>query len=343
MTPSVTLPFRVVDVGSAPHNGPHPPHLVTTHYKSTGRYLTLSHFWGKVKPPRTTLATRDAWHTALPWDQLSKTFQDAIRLTRELGERFLWIDSLCIVQDDPADLDAQIQLMGVIFEGSYCTIVAVDAKGADGSLTVDRGLFLSKPADTMAARLRLKAGLSGTQPPRPNETNNVQTARLWMEGKEHDKCPNAAYEVVVEARTQVGPFSNWLGGKAWYSRGWVFQERQLSRRCIFFTEEGLAWRCNRYWETEQTGVPERRDGHNSFDLETSTTIGNYTYDVSHQLRAMWQYSVEDYSESKLTYISDKDKALKGLEERLSTRFNAVFRFGILDFHPAREILYQQLF
>ncbi|SPO04660.1 uncharacterized protein DNG_07345 [Cephalotrichum gorgonifer] len=70
------------------------------------------------------------------------TLKDAIFLTREPKERFLWIDPLCIVQDDPIDLETQIGLMGTIFEQAYCIIVAVDAKGADGSLP-DRGLFLS--------------------------------------------------------------------------------------------------------------------------------------------------------------------------------------------------------
>ncbi|OIW26732.1 HET-domain-containing protein [Coniochaeta ligniaria NRRL 30616] len=339
-TPAVTLPFRVIDVGTA-HNKSDPPRLLSTHYKSTGRYLTLSHCWGKVKPPQTTKATREAWHTALPWDQLPKTFQDAIRLTRELGERFLWIDSLCIVQDDPAEVGAQIQLMGIIFEGSYCTIAAVDAKGADGSLAVDRGLFLSKPASILTARLRLKSGLSELQQIRPNETDNVQNARVWMEEKEHDS-PNQVYEVVLQNNTQFGRLSSFLQSRAWHSRGWVFQERQLSRRCIFFTEDGLGWRCNQYWETEQTGAPERRVPATSYDLETTTAVGNYTYDVIYRLRMEWQGSVEDYSEGKLTYISDKDKALKGLEERLSARFDAVFRYGILDFRPAREVLHQQL-
>jgi hypothetical protein len=46
---------------------------------------------------------------------MTKTFQDAISLTRELGERFLWIDSLCIVYNDANDLNAQIDLMGAFF------------------------------------------------------------------------------------------------------------------------------------------------------------------------------------------------------------------------------------
>ena len=152
-TCTTRLPFRVIDVG--PSDGSLPPRLVTSDYWMTGRYLTLSHCWGKISPTETTVATLTLWHVALPEKQLSKTFRDQIWLTRQLGERFLWIDSLCIVQDDPKDLEAQIGLMGRIFEQSYCTIAAVDAKGPDG-LTADRGLFLSGPdtANRISVRVR---------------------------------------------------------------------------------------------------------------------------------------------------------------------------------------------
>ncbi|KAI1350295.1 HET-domain-containing protein [Xylaria sp. FL0043] len=341
MDSSTIIPLRVIDVGVA-QGGSDLPRLVTTNYKAFGRYLTLSHCWGRVTPLRTTAATCEAWHTALPWNQLPKTFQDTIELTRELGERFLWIDSLCIVQDDPADLDAQIELMGAIFEGSYCTIAAVDAKGVDGSLTIDRGLFLSGPDDITTARLWMKAGEVGVHSPGPNEAENIRKARLWLEGRSRDELSDNIYEVIIDKVVQYGASYNRLLTKAWYSRGWVYQERELSRRCIFFTEKGLSWRCNQYWDTENTGIPECRDRPTDYDLETTVRVGDYTYDVSHNLCMLWQHTIENYSATKLTYLSDKDKAIKGLEERLTTRFDAVFHFGILNYQTNRRILHQQL-
>jgi hypothetical protein len=135
-------------------------------------------------------------------------------------------------------------------------------------------------------------------------------------------------------------FSLQLERKAWYSRGWVFQEKELSRRCIFYTEETLAWRCNRYWDTEQTGVPERRTRASALSLETST-IGGFTYGIHYAARKVWQAAVEEYSRKSLTYISDKGKAIQGLEERMAARCGATFRFGLLDFGP-EDILLSQL-
>jgi hypothetical protein len=58
------------------------------------------------------------------WDCIPKTIRDAIRLTREIGERFLWVDALCIMQDEPNDKAEQIKHMGSIYKGSVLTIVA---------------------------------------------------------------------------------------------------------------------------------------------------------------------------------------------------------------------------
>ncbi|KAK3385323.1 heterokaryon incompatibility protein-domain-containing protein [Podospora didyma] len=345
---STALPFRVIDVGSTDNPETH-PRLVTTHHNIAGRYLTLSHCWGKVQPTKTTKATLDSWHVALPWAELSTTFRDAIRLTRDLGERFLWIDSLCIVQDDPVDLDTQIQLMGVIFEGSYCTIAATDAKGTDGSLLTDQGLFLSGPWSTKHARLLLRKGPSPLPTENQNNNNdpdNVKIARKWLEHEEVEKVsvPNEFHEVILdESPVHAGTPTLQLQQKAWHSRGWVFQERELTRRCIFFAQDHLMWRCSRYWETEQTGVPERRMTYTTGDLDTPNTFGGYNaHDLDYNLRLLWEGCVQNYSATRLTYISDKHKALRGLEERLTTRFDVIFRFGIMDFGHKETVLRQLL-
>jgi hypothetical protein len=50
---------------------------------------------------------------------LCKTYKDAIALTHALGISFLWIDSLCIIQDDAADWEAESGNMASIYENSY--------------------------------------------------------------------------------------------------------------------------------------------------------------------------------------------------------------------------------
>ena len=59
------------------------------------------------------------------------TFQDAVKVTRELGKRYLWIDSLCIIQDSEEDWKKESRKMENVFENAYCTIAAASAKDSN--------------------------------------------------------------------------------------------------------------------------------------------------------------------------------------------------------------------
>ncbi|KAF8853353.1 HET-domain-containing protein, partial [Acephala macrosclerotiorum] len=63
----------------------------------------------------------------IPWDEISQTFKDAIHITRQFAFRFLWIDSLCIVQDDAEDWASQAPMMGTIYRQGIFNIAAVES------------------------------------------------------------------------------------------------------------------------------------------------------------------------------------------------------------------------
>jgi hypothetical protein len=93
-TPAV-LPRRVVDIGTSISD--------MKLYESdteTGEYIALSHCWGSSQNLTTTKASISERKRGLVWDTLPRTFQDAVSITRKLSIRYIWIDSLCIVQDD---------------------------------------------------------------------------------------------------------------------------------------------------------------------------------------------------------------------------------------------------
>tara|TARA_R110002060_G_scaffold14467_3_gene20271 strand:- start:588 stop:1505 length:918 start_codon:yes stop_codon:yes gene_type:complete len=98
------------------------------------RYLALTHCWGK--RPMPLLAKRKNLDTLLqdiPFEKLSKTFHDAIVATRRLGFQYIWIDSLCILQDDDDDWVSEAAHMGSIYSGCFLNLVAADAPdGAAG-------------------------------------------------------------------------------------------------------------------------------------------------------------------------------------------------------------------
>ena len=72
-------------------------------------YACLSHCWGSgASILKTTLATKQGFQKQIPWDSLPTTFTDAIDVCRKLGLDYLWIDSLCIIQDCNEDVSSEI-------------------------------------------------------------------------------------------------------------------------------------------------------------------------------------------------------------------------------------------
>lgn len=91
------LPTRVIDVGSDYRHDC--PRLVEPGAQAD-RYIALSHCWGNGRHFTTETTNIQERLKGMRWELLPKTFQDAISITRKLGIQYLWIDSLCILQDD---------------------------------------------------------------------------------------------------------------------------------------------------------------------------------------------------------------------------------------------------
>lgn len=128
------LPTRIIDVG-VDHNS-NKIHLRVTNRESHGLYIALSHRWQK-DTPTTTIANLDERRNSIELDSLPRSYQDAVRMTRRLGIRFLWIDSLCIVQNSHQDWDAEAGRMDRVFSSAYCTIAISPRREVGGSFEMD--------------------------------------------------------------------------------------------------------------------------------------------------------------------------------------------------------------
>jgi hypothetical protein len=105
-----------------------------------GRYLALSHCWGVStinERLTTTLATLEIRLKSIPMSLMPANFYDATIITRKLGYRYLWIDSLCIIQDSTEDWETESQNMGNIYMNASLTIAAGAAKDSDGGMLRD--------------------------------------------------------------------------------------------------------------------------------------------------------------------------------------------------------------
>ena len=197
------LPTRLLDVSDS---GSRTIRLLTNAPGHTrqGRYVALSHRWGSPEQHAkfcTNKSNIEEFARGIDVARLPKTFQDAVYVTRGLGLHLLWIDSLCIVQDDEDDWGTESQFMEQVFSSAFCTIAASCARGtSDGFLK-----------------------------PRPER----QCVIMQGSSGEGTYC-------VCEA---IDDFHRDVDQGELNQRGWVLQERALSRRTIYFTETQSYWEC----------------------------------------------------------------------------------------------------
>lgn len=178
------------------------------------RYIALSYVWGP-NPHFTTLTTTGSVEKFLEpeslldiWDKLPRVVQEAIDLTDRIGERFLWVDFLCIIQDHGhhLGLGRQLKLMAEIYNSAPATFVACAGDHADVRLVPSK----------------LSPALPGTE-------------KLWMNG--HSLYPYRPK--LAEAKGFLAAISASTHSR----RGWTYQEKLLSRRCLYFLPDRIIYRC----------------------------------------------------------------------------------------------------
>lgn len=175
-------------------------------------YLTLSHCWGSL--PMTTLTKKSLLEMkrSIPWTSLTRTFQDAIKIAMLLKISYLWIDSLCIIQDSLADWDQESAIMDDIYRNSYCNISATRA--ADGR----SGCFVKRdPLLIEACKIRAK-----------------WTGETWT-------TLTCLFPDFLSTDFDTEPLNQ---------RAWVVQERLLAPRVLHFCATQLIWECNELTASE---------------------------------------------------------------------------------------------
>jgi hypothetical protein len=196
------LPTRVIDVGR-PDSTTVRLFCGTGGQTSPGRYLALSHRWGSPSQHRKFCTEKDNFDDhkkSMKVTDLPQTFQDAITITRALSVQYLWIDSICIIQDDRNDWETESRLMEQVYSCAYVTIAASCASGTED------GFLKSRPA---RESVRMKGG----------------------DGFSFFLCD------------AIDDFSSDVDQGELNKRGWVLQERALSRRTIYFAENQTYWEC----------------------------------------------------------------------------------------------------
>ncbi len=151
---STKLPTRVIAVSSTDATGP----CVFASDGAVAPYSALSYCWGHNQDCKTTKATLASYSKTLPLERLPQTILDAISVTRELGIPYLWVDALCIVQDDEGDVAAELSRMAQIYRDAYVTISAAGAEDSRDGFLADRKLTSVVPGGPIYLPYRTAVG-----------------------------------------------------------------------------------------------------------------------------------------------------------------------------------------
>lgn len=136
-TTSGWLPKRVIDVSDEGNLDLVRLWKTRPYEGNDRRYVALSHRWGDESNPRfcTERHNVESFEIGISISSLPKTFRDAVAVTRALGIKYLWIDSLCIIQGPKGDWHEQAECMEDVFSSAYCVVAASCAAGTgDGFL-----------------------------------------------------------------------------------------------------------------------------------------------------------------------------------------------------------------
>ncbi|KAK4174614.1 heterokaryon incompatibility protein-domain-containing protein [Triangularia setosa] len=289
-------PTRLLDLGD-----PHDPSIkliITTQpplASSNIEYAALSYCWGPKEDAaqQTTLTTSNlaSRRKEITPDQLSPVMHDAVKVCQSLEIRYLWIDALCIIQDSKTDWEQQSQQMSRVYEGAYLTICAM------ASSSCLEGFLPKRP---VWPKYRY------TSPINPDFVSGSFTLR-----------PVSSNDSVFAVASNP-PLEQDLSIASWNERGWVFQEKSMSTRKLFFGRAMLHVQMNSVVHSENghegavevNSLDDRTMPDNSIPLGQllRCTQQNNPYDL-------WNSIVLRFARLKWTDKTDFFPGLSGPAER----------------------------
>jgi hypothetical protein len=257
-------------------------------------YVALSYCWGASPSFKTTRKNIDQLKQGFKLSDIPKTLQDAVKVARQLGAGYIWIDAICIIQNDAADWEKESGMMDDVYNNAYVTIAALSAASvADGFLHLRR--------------------------------DPLQITRSWSD--EH----GATTVLVAQEKIRTGLHAstlrnNWeptLGTQEGdfdpvQSRGWCFQEEILSRRFVASSRQEMQWSC-RATSCCQCGLLDH-DG-NTGALCQAPSIQNDPF-------GFWAEMLQFYTQRSLTFPKDRLPAISGLARAVQRSTSADYVAGI---------------
>ncbi|CAM1510902.1 Fc.00g084150.m01.CDS01 [Cosmosporella sp. VM-42] len=288
------LPKRVVQIIPGSKPGSCSVRLHESSPAQQGPYVCLSHCWGKHQIITTKRGNFATHKNMIPWDELSTTFQDAIEFTLRLGVEFIWIDSLCIIQDFTEDWEEEAMKMAAYYTNAHVTIAATAA--SDGTV----GLFSKRRPEDEAIEL---------------EGVDAQGRQFYLIARTAIDHP---FEVEHDALHEFPLMA----------RGWVYQEHILSRRFLHFGPKELLWECHSETSCQCAIIPTKpRADYPTNQVLSVAKNGLDTRDVKAR-RMLWYENVESIMNLDFTFAKDRLPAAAGVATLLANGYKGRYLAGL---------------
>ncbi|KAL7800319.1 heterokaryon incompatibility protein domain-containing protein [Trichoderma ceciliae] len=297
--------------------------VVTLHnvYLSECRYVALSYVWGGPQRERLELSNIDT--LAQPGSlsrKLPQTIEDAILLTDSLGIVHLWVDALCIVQDDDADKKIQIGSMGQIYGFALLTVVAASGSSVHSGLPGLR-------ADTRSL----------------SQEEVIVSSSLGTDGA-GNAIPGLSLMTTLDPL--YNPNEHYLERTPWNGRGWTMQERVLSRRVLVFMPEQVYWICREatfceesYFENDLLRFHRFHEAATERTLRRNFRNFYETDELDMQFWKTYQNLVATYTRRDFTCQGDVFDGFFAVIQGLSTLSGDEFTWGLPRSHFEQGLLW----
>ena len=262
-------------------------------------YVALSYRWGGLDAIwQTTTKNLNSRRDIFSVKDLPKTLSDAVKVTRGLGFKWIWIDSLCIVQDDKDDWAKEAVKMASLYQNAIVTISADSSQDAKAGLHNERSTSMFSREESIKICNKLSTGKESTLHLFPKQKTRLD-----------------------ESIDNMRDMGDLLSHCSLRDRGWTLQERILSPRIIHYASNQLYWECHH-------GIQESED--KLLWMGRSSTIPKIAHRIESakddetkkkELKQMlynWYVHIVggDYSHRSLTYGEDKLVAIGGVARAL---------------------------
>ena len=281
---TVQLPKRIIKIIDADNL-----QLQENEASAKAMYSALSYVWGRVQTFATTLSTIESQKTGFLFADLPKTLQDAVSLTRQLGLEYIWIDSICIIQDSLSDRDVEIPKMSQYYSSSYITISAAIAESVEDGFLGPRDECEHHPDACL-----------------PKDLMKLPYICPAEEGKDKQAVGEILFREDSPYRLCDEPISK---------RAWTLQESVLAPRILSYGTR-LLWQCHEgQWGDggiDDWSFDQQSSGHRRIQQEYPARNARKEGAGLGEVYDAWQRIVHEYSYRHVTFPTDRLPALSGL-------------------------------